>query len=334
MSATGMVSGAEDVIMAAEAKLSLNLEALKEGKTPYRDAELDQILLGMSMGANTFVYGPVGSGKTSTVKKAISKFNNRRNVALYVNCTTCQTEYGVLRGVVAEANSNVVQRIVQEEKSSRDLVERLKHERQREQYSMLKVVVLDNIRSLREPKAVDSLIEIGFKLVILSDDAEDIQRLSPLSQSMIQNVVKFEPYTADQTGKILKGKAEGLLGESGFSKTLLERISAECGGNVGLGQSMLVASALRAIGQKKTMVDEMDIPKIERSAELTEDQKIILEIVREKNAVHGGMLYRLYCERAKFPKAERTFRDQMKDLAEKNLVKAVGSNKGRVYEAP
>ena len=108
MSATGKVSEAEDVIMAAEAKLSLNLEALKEGKTPYRDAELDQILLGMSMGANTFVYGPVGSGKTSTVKKAISKFNNRRNVALYVNCLTCQREYGVLRGVVAVAISNVV----------------------------------------------------------------------------------------------------------------------------------------------------------------------------------------------------------------------------------
>lgn len=48
--------------------------------------------------------------------------------------------------------------------------------------------------------------------------------------------------------------------------------------------------------------------------------------------MQGGQLYKTYCERSRFVKAERTFRNYMSSLCQKNLVKAVGTTKGRVYE--
>jgi predicted transcriptional regulator len=94
-----------------------------------------------------------------------------------------------------------------------------------------------------------------------------------------------------------------------------------------------LASALRAIELKKDCVDESDLPEIQgKEQELGPDEKIILEILKEQHSMQGGQLYKTYCERTRFAKAERTFRNYMRNLCEKNLVKAIGTNKGRVYE--
>ena len=104
-------------------------------------------------------------------------------------------------------------------------------------------------------------------------------------------------------------------------------------GNIGYGESLLLASALRAIELKKETADESDIPELQKKESGPfPNEKTILEILKENHGMQGGQLYKTYCERTKFAKAERTFRNYMKSLCEKNLVKAIGTNKGRVYE--
>jgi len=319
--------------MIAEHKLKLNFQTLRETETRllYREEEIEKILMSMANGINTYIHGSIGTGKTTAVKRVIEKFNDLRNKALYVSCSVCETEYSVLREIIDQINANFAQKIFIETRSNYDLVRRLKKERERIQG--LKVLVLDHIQFLQEGKIVDSLMEIGFTIILVSDDVKAITKLSPLAQSHFANTIDFKDYTQEQVSKILHSKARHLIGEGCYKDSLVTKVAQLCNGNIGYGESLLLASALSAIELKKDCVEESDVPEIHgRKEELSHDEKIILEILKEQHSMQGGQLYKTYCERTKFAKAERTFRNYMKNLCEKNLVKAIGTNKGRVYE--
>jgi len=318
------------MFMADETKLALNLEALKETRFAYRDEEVSQIVLSMSNNVNTYVYGSVGTGKTTAVKHAIGKFNDAKSKAIYVNCSICETEYAVLREIIDQINESFVQKIFIETRSNYDLVRRIKKEKER--LPGLKVVVLDHIDALEEAKIVDGLLDIGFAVFLVGDQPKALHRLSALSQSYFANVIQFKDYTSEQTTKILQSKMRHMVGEGFYKERLVMQAAVLCNGNLGYGENLLLASVLKAVSLKKGCVDESDIPHIEKDEELSPDEKAIMEVMKEQHSVQGGQLYRLYCERTRFAKAERTFRNYMRSLSERNLVKAIGTNKGRVYE--
>ena len=317
--------------MEAESKLALNLGALKETRLLYREKEFEQISMSMTNGIHTFIYGSTGTGKTTTVKRAIEKFNGNKHKAFYVSCTNCRTEYSILKEIIDQINSQFVQKIFIETRCNYDLAKRLKKER--EKTPSLKVVVLDHLQALSESKAVDCLIEIGFTIILVSDEQRAIAKLSPLSQSYFANSIHFGDYTLEQIAKILRSKADSLVGEGNYTESLISKIAQFCNGNIGFGESLLLASSMKAIESRKDSVDADDVPQISKSENgPSPDEKTILEILNQEHSLQGGELYKLYCERTKFPKAERTFRNYMRDLCEKDLVKAIGTNKGRVYE--
>ncbi len=314
-------------------RLRLGFQTLRETETRllHREQEIEKILVSMQSGMNTYVYGSIGTGKTTTVKRAMEKFSDARNKSIYVSCSTCKTEYSVLKEIIERINDLFVQKIFIETRSNYDLVKRLKKEKQK--IENLKVVVLDHIQSLAEPEIVDGLMEIGFAIILVSDNPKAITRLSPQAQSNFGNTIPFGDYTQEQVVKILEAKARHLLGEGSYRESLVVKVAQICNGNIAYGETLLLASALEAVNSKRDVVDESDVPELLTKGEtLSHDEKLILGILKEQRSMQGGQLYKAYCERTKFPKAERTFRNYMKSLCEKNLVKALGTNKGRVYE--
>jgi Cdc6-like AAA superfamily ATPase len=319
--------------MIEQHKLRLQFQTLRETerRLTHRDEEVEKIQISMVNGVNTYIHGSIGTGKTTAVKRAIEQFNDMKHRAIYISCAYCETEYSVLREIIDQINASFVQKIFIETRSNFDLVRRLKKERER--IPSLKVVVLDHLQALEEPKIVDYLMEIGFAIILVSDEAKAITKLSALSQSYFANTIHFQDYTQEQVVKILHSKARHLLGEGCYKESLVVKVAELCNGNIGYGESLLLAAALNAIELKKDNVDETDIPEIQaKQQQLSPDEKIILDILKEQHSMQGGQLYKTYCERSRFAKAERTFRNYMADLCEKNLVKAVGTNKGRVYE--
>jgi len=320
-------------IMIEEHKLALNFQTLRETETRllFRDEEVEKLLVGMKNGIHTYAYGSIGTGKTLAVRRAIARFNDARNKAIYVSCAFCETEYSVLREIIDQINAMLPQKIFIETRSNYDLVRRLKKERER--IPSLRVVVLDHLQALEQAKIVDYLLEIGFTIILISDEPKAINKLSALSQSYFANTIHFSDWTREQIIKLLHSKARHLLGEGCYKESLITKIAQLCVGNIGYGESLLLASALNAVNHKKDDVDETDIPETQpKTEELSHDEKIILEVLTEHRSLQGGQLYKIYCERTKFPKAERTFRNYAKNLCDKNLVKAIGTNKGRVYE--
>ncbi len=319
--------------MTDENKLAINLEALttKDTKLLFRDDEIDQILFSMNNGINTYIYGSVGIGKTTAVKHVIEKFNDAKHKAIYVNCSRFQTEYSILQAIIDGINSIFVQKIIISSRSNSDLLHRLEKDRERK-YTDLKIIMLDDIQSLKETEVVDHLLEMGFKLILISDEVRAINRLSAQAQSHFAYTILFKDYTEEQVLKILNYKAKHLLGEGNYKQSLVINVAKLCNGNIGYAESLLLASTVRAVSLKKECVDESDIPAIEKPEEISHDEKIILDILKEEHSMQSGKLYLMYCERTRFPKSERTFRNYMQNLCKKNLVKAVGTNKGRFYE--
>ncbi len=316
---------------AEENNLPLNLEALKDTRLLYRDEEIRQLVLSMSTGVSTYVFGSVGTGKTSAVRSALEKFARSTHTALYVSCRSRETEHGILTEIIDQINANLPQKIYTRTGSNDDLRSRL--EKYREKFPAFKVIVLDNLESLRQPDIIDRLLlDLKFTIILISDVQKAIDKVSALARSYIVNIIEFKDYTREQAVSILASKAHALVGKELCKESVLRKIATLCEGNIAHGQTLLITSALRAAGSKKRCIDESDVPEVRIAEELNDDEKLIMEILNELYSLQGGMLYRMYCERAKFPKSERTFRDYMQDLVRKNKVRARGSNKGRVYE--
>ncbi len=288
----------------------------------------------MRTGIHTYLYGSLGTGKTTAVKQAIAKFTDTRNKALYISCSTRTTVHAILRSLIEAVNSCLSSHkaaIHVSIRSNSEIVEQLKAALQKLEWTKFKVVALDHFHAVQETEIVDHLLDLGFIIILVSDDTKAITKLSPAAYSMFTNTICFEDYTQDQVVKILHSKARHLLGEGQFTDTLVKKIAEQCHTNILQGETLLLASALNAVSRKKHVVDETDLPRFEIKGDgLSPDEKTILDILKEQGALQGGTLYKTYCERTKFPKAERTFRNYMKNLCERNLVRAIGTNKGRV----
>jgi Cdc6-like AAA superfamily ATPase len=320
------------MFMAAEEdNLPLNLEALKDTRLLYRDEEVRQLVLSMSTGVSTYVFGSVGTGKTSAVKLTLEKLLHSKIRALYISCRSRETEHGILTEIITQINANFPQKIYRNTGSNDDLRSIL--ENYREKFPAFKLIVLDNLESLKQPRVIDRLLlDLKFTVVLISDVQKAIDKVSALARSYIVNTIEFKDYTPEQVVSILSSKASVLVGKESCKESVLAKIAKLCDGNIAHGQTLLITSALRAAASKKRCIDDCDVPEVRIAEELNDDEKIIMDILNELYGLPGGQLYKMYCERTKFPKSERTFRDYMQDLVRKNKVRARGSNKGRVYE--
>ena len=93
-------------------KIIVNPEALSQSYIPekllHRDKEFTQLSNAMGL-VNTFIHGPIGSGKTLLIKRIIEHYNTTKNGrAVYIDCSLYQTTNAVFHETLAGLNSIVV----------------------------------------------------------------------------------------------------------------------------------------------------------------------------------------------------------------------------------
>src|SRR5712691_993954 len=100
------------------------LSSKGRGRTwiPLRKEEIENAVMSMEKGVNTFVHGPVGAGKTASIERAVSDFNDGKCKAIYVDCHMAPTAYGALREVVEEINANFIRKILIHARASFELL--------------------------------------------------------------------------------------------------------------------------------------------------------------------------------------------------------------------
>lgn len=170
-------------------------------------------------------------------------------------------------------------------------------------------------------------------MVIVSDKQENYLRLDPFAKSSITNLVAIPGYTLEQVVAIVSDRAKEALKEWSYTDAVIKKVCEQSKGNIVLAINILKTTALTAENANKTKIDETDIPESDcPQLELSQDERVLLKVLQEWKSLPSARLYAFYRERAKYPKEERSFRNYMRDLCARGLVKAIGDKNGRMYE--
>jgi len=301
-----------------------NLQYLSEKYIPdkllHREKEKVRLVNNLKNEVSTLIYGSPGSGKTSLVKHVLKRLN-KSIFATYVDCSIYQTTYSVLKEIVPRGPLILA-------RSNYELIKELKREVKKRKF----IVCLDGFEKLRDKDLVRKFLLLGLTLILITDNEDNLTVLTEDVRSRLA-IMKIEPYTSEQTFQILKNRAEKGLVKWSFTDSLLRKIVEKSKGNMTLALNLLKLSAVKAESEGKRNIGVEDIPEVEDCPlKLSEDEKVLLNILRIEKSLPAGKLYELYLRNVRYPKSERSFRNYMARLCSKGLVRCYGEKRGRVYE--
>jgi len=309
-------------------KIVVNVEAFSQSFIPekilHREKELAHLLHNLQNFVSTVIIGLCGSGKTLLIKRAVQNFNNsKKGNAYYIDCSVYQTTYSVLKEVIPRSEFVLY-------RSNYELIKELLKQTKERKFT----ICLDNFEHLKEKELITKFMTIGLSVILVSDNEESLSSLSENIRSNIPSIVRLSNYTTEQAFDILKDRAERAFSKWTYTDAVLKKIAEKIKGNISLGINALKVAAFKAESENKKALEESDIPEISNDCppKLSEDEKILLNILKEWKSLPSCRLYAFYRGKARHPKGERAFRNYMQSLCTKNLVKAIGDKRGRIYE--
>ncbi len=313
---------------------------------PGRENELTQIALALrpitesvgAKGRNLFVFGPPGSGKTASTRRALRDLSDYSDKAwcFYVNCWQHSTRHAVFsqlaflaeeplprRGLAAD---EVFERFTAAVRISRrnavvvlDEVDRLLH--------------VGNDRVLYDLARAKELSGASFTQILVSNDAQLLSKLDARARSSLQPAtLEFKQYSPLQLKQILLERAATAFFENALSKEALA-LCAACGAKAG-GDARVALQALYDAGRnaeqrgacvveladaRKAVLEQevLNASKEKRLVGLTRLEESVLSVLREAGKpLESGELYSLLEGVA----SERTLRECLKLLELKRLV--------------
>ncbi|WP_232688481.1 Cdc6/Cdc18 family protein [Halobacterium zhouii] len=293
-------------------------------------------------GETALLHGPSGSGKTCIARFATDRL---RETVLdlttqYVNCwedySRFKTLYRVLEGVDRTLN------IHRQSTPKDELLERL-----REYDGPPYVVILDEVDQLEDTRVLYELYRTRGLTMVLIANREDAL-FGPLDDRVASRLraatrIGFDCYTVDELVGILEPRVERGLREGAVTSAQLAMIADAAAGDARVGIEVLRVAARRASNQQldsvsddaiRNAVPEANAEIRQRNVEmLTADQRIVYEIIADREEVTPSELYAAYRERADDPKTNRTVRNYLQKMERYNLIRADGENRGRSYSS-
>lgn len=296
-------------------------------KILHREREMNELSMCLKNSINAFVYGPSGSGKTVIIKKVIENFNeSSKGKAVYIDCSLYQTTNAIFHEALLFLNSIV------SSKSNYELTKRLKA-KIRNLDSPL-IICLDHFEHLKEIETLNRILSLGISLIIIAETYDSYRKLDQTIKESITSLIEIPSYTTDQVFDILMERAEEALEKYTYSEDTIRKIAEAGSGNVTLALNLLKSQALKAEGEGKSSIDDVEF-NFENDClndKLSDDEKTLIKILKEWKSLPGGRLFDFYREQARYPKGERSFRNYMQNLCLKGLVKNIGDKRGRIYE--
>jgi len=197
-------------------------------------------------------------------------------------------------------------------------------------------VCLDHVEDLEEKETIGQLAQVGVCVVIASTRRDFLLTLDVKARISIGSLIQLKPYSAEQSLRILKTRADQALETGSYSDELISRVVNKINGNITIALNVLKTTAIEAENQNKKSLDEIELDDIllehDCPSGLNADEKLILRILQEWKSLPASRLRDFYAEKSRHPKSERAFRNYMENLCTKGLVKALGEKRGRTYE--
>jgi len=313
----------------------------------HRDAEvnhLSSVLRPVTNGDTAdpaFMHGPSGTGKTCIAQYTLDKL--RESVidlnTQYVNCWEYHSHFDTLYRVLEGVDQTLD--IHRQSTPQTLLLERL-HDYDGPPY----IVILDEVDQLDDPGVLYELHRTPNLSMILIGNQEEqfFSRLDGRVASRLHTSarIEFDLYGNDELISILEDRVRWGLRPDIIDDSQLIEIADAAAGDARVAIGILRTAARRASQHSaETITDQFIVDAIpEAKAEitqkniekLTDDQRILYEIIADTGEIEPGDLYDRYEERADNPKTKRMVRNYLTKLTHYNLIEATGSDRGRRYQ--
>lgn len=286
------------------------------------------------------ITGPTGAGKTCIAKFTVEQLQ-QENLDLdsqYVNCWEDHSRFQVFYRILDGVQSTVD---IHRQSTPRDvLLERL-----REHDGPPYVVTLDEVDQLADKKLLYELNRLPkLSLILIANSQEEL--LASVDDRLTSRLrgsehIRFHRYTTAELVDILSERAERALTRNGIERSELEEIADAAGGDARVAITVLRTAARKAHQSNADRItsDLVDcaLPEARREIRqknldsLTDDQRLVYDIIDEFGEIAPGDLYHEYRTRVEDPKSDRTIRNYLKKMKRYDLVEAEGATQDRMY---
>jgi cell division control protein 6 len=337
----------------SESRIFKNQEALSSEYLPeilpHRENQVKELasnLLPASKGMkpqNTFLFGSPGIGKTASIKFVFRQFEEYSGIkTFHINCWEYKTAHAILANIAVNLGMIALRKGMSKDEILEKIIEWSKKSRKG------LIICLDEVDQLifNEQDALYDFLRINqyiqnpVGIVFISNNPYVFTDIDPRIRSSLDvEEIEFKPYSLVEMKDILEERM-GLAFASVENGVLMlaANTAVNNGGDVRVGLECLLKAGRQA---EKEFSDEVKVEHLKKilptikpakpeilKERATEDEKIILEIVKEKRNVLSGELYREYCKRIDVSVTERRFRDFVNHLAEVGLIKVRERKRG------
>lgn len=289
-------------------------------------------------GRNVFIYGSPGIGKTVAVKKVLEELEEKTDeiVPIYVNCWQKNTSYKIFLEICNQLDYKFTHN-----KNSEELFGVIKKILNQK----AAVFVFDEIDRAEDVDFLYSLLEeIYLKVIILiTNFQETIANFdSRIKSRLLPEIVEFKPYSLRETFEILRERAEYAFYPGVISDEILQKIAeiAYKVKDVRTGLFLMRESGNFAEARSSRRIEFVDFKKaaeklsefsIKSKESLSEDEKLIFEIIKEMPESKIGDLYKEYVKRGG-KGVYKTFQRKINKLEKNNFItvdKIEGGKEGK-----
>jgi cell division control protein 6 len=323
-------------------------EAFAPDKLLHREEQVREISRCLSPATkrrkpmNMWVYGKAGSGKTATIRHVLSRLKEKSNVdSLRINCFEKNSFFEILDDIIIQL------RILraEEHRTSLKLEKLRKHLGDRPF-----IVVLDEVDRIKPSERsstvynLDSVGNVG--MVCISNSHESMFELDERVRSRLNpHPVSFPAYTAGSIMDILTHRANLALSAGAWTDKALKRIAGMAEGDARVAIRTLRNAAELSEDEHSGRISVRNLQRKWSEAReakkqyslksLTEDHRMLYEIIKKECRVLSGDLWQRYlrkCSRLKRkPLAARTFSDYANRLVQVDLISSERARvKGKV----
>lgn len=339
---------------------------------PHREKEINTLISALSPALkgerprSIFIYGKTGTGKTSSVKHVMEKFEEMKSDRArmcYVNCRIYNSRYRVFHKLMKDLIPEYAKVGYGLSFFYEKIIEFL------ESKTTIMIIVLDEVDMVRDlddliytlTRANDDLKRGGISLIGISNKLYFKERLDPRSRSTLyETEMVFPPYTSNQLKSILEqrvrlGFSEGAVEESAIN--LAAAIAAQDNGDARYALKLIlrageivdeegvgVVSEKHVLAARKSVDEDVSIEAI---STLPQHQQIVLYSIatlsmdggryskltgNTDNYLLSGEVYENYVRDArnfkKEPRSARWYREYLRELEMLGLITSVESGKG------
>lgn len=312
----------------------------------HRDGDIDVLIRTLEplseghYAEPAILYGPAGTGKTCIARYAVEQLRERVGDlrTQYINCWEDPTRFKTLYRALEGLDSSLD---VHRQSTPRDeLTDRL-----RDATDQPYVLVLDEVDQLEEKDVLYDLARTpDLSLIAIAHNDEDLfEGLEERVASRFQTATRIHlhPYDTDELHTILQDRVRWSLRQDAVTSDRLRQIADAANGDARVAIGSLRAAAEQAdsrgldelteeIVHETTPEDKVKMRR-ENPEQLSDDQRLIYDIISEQEGIQPGTLYEAYCERAENPRTHRTVRNYLKKMRQRNLIVAEGRGKAREY---